>query len=197
MISIINLYQDYIFGVFKYIIFVFSFVIFSFSLRLNEKKFEMNLKEEYVELVSQYKDVIFKVCYIYAEKDELEDYYQEVLIQLWRSLPTFRGESKISTYIYRISLNTCISHVRKKSKIANRVPLIDVNISENNIEKRMQIDELYALINKLNKLEKAVILLWLEERDYEEIASIVGISKANVAVKINRIKEKLRKLSNQ
>lgn len=157
----------------------------------------MNLKEEYVELVSQYKDVIFKVCYIYAEKDELEDYYQEVLIQLWRSLPTFRCESKISTYIYRISLNTCISHVRKKSKIANRVPLIDVNISENNIEKRMQIDELYALINKLNKLEKAVILLWLEERDYEEISSIVGISKANVAVKINRIKEKLRKLSNQ
>ena len=158
----------------------------------------MNLKEEFVELVSQYKDVIFKVCYIYAEKDELEDYYQEVLIQLWRSLPTFRGESKISTYIYRISLNTCISYVRKKSKnIANRVPLIDVNIYENNIEKRMQIDELYALINKLNKLEKSVILLWLEERDYEEIASIVGITKSNVAVKINRIKEKLRKLSNQ
>ncbi|MBR4157024.1 MAG: sigma-70 family RNA polymerase sigma factor [Bacteroidales bacterium] len=158
----------------------------------------MNLKEEFVELVSQYKDVIFKVCYIYAEKDELEDYYQEVLIQLWRSLPTFRGESKISTYIYRISLNTCISYVRKKSKnIANRVPLIDVNIYENNIEKRMQIDELYALINKLNKLEKSVILLWLEERDYEEIASIVGIAKSNVAVKINRIKEKLRKLSNQ
>ena len=77
------------------------------------------------------------------------------------------------------------------------MPLIDVNLWENDIEKKQQVDEMYSLINKLNKLEKAVILLWLEDRDYEEIASIVGITKANVAVKINRIKEKLRKLSNQ
>ena len=154
----------------------------------------MDLKDEFVELVTRYKDVIFKVCYIYAEKDDIEDYYQEVLIQIWRSLPKFRGESKVTTWIYRISLNTCISHVRKN---INKVPLIDVNLWENDIEKKQQVDEMYSLINKLNKLEKAVILLWLEDRDYEEIASVVGITKANVAVKINRIKEKLRKLSNQ
>ena len=158
----------------------------------------MNLKDEFVELVTRYKDVIFKVCYIYAEKDDIEDYYQEVLIQIWRSLPKFRGESKVTTWIYRISLNTCISHVRKNTKgNINKVPLIDVNLWENDIEKKQQVDEMYSLINKLNKLEKAVILLWLEDRDYEEIASIVGITKANVAVKINKIKEKLRKLSNQ
>ncbi|MBE6344012.1 MAG: RNA polymerase sigma factor [Bacteroidales bacterium] len=158
----------------------------------------MDLKDEFVELVTRYKDVIFKVCYIYAEKDDIEDYYQEVLIQIWRSLPKFRGESKVTTWIYRISLNTCISHVRKNTKgNINKVPLIDVNLWENDIEKKQQVDEMYSLINKLNKLEKAVILLWLEDRDYEEIASVVGITKANVAVKINRIKEKLRKLSNQ
>ena len=158
----------------------------------------MGLKDEFVELVTRYKDVIFKVCYIYAEKDDIEDYYQEVLIQIWRSLPKFRGESKVTTWIYRISLNTCISHVRKNTKgNINKVPLIDVNLWENDIEKKQQVDEMYSLINKLNKLEIAVILLWLEDRDYEEIASIVGITKANVAVKINRIKEKLRKLSNQ
>ena len=158
----------------------------------------MDLKDEFVELVTRYKDVIFKVCYIYAEKDDIEDYYQEVLIQIWRSLPKFRGESKVTTWIYRISLNTCISHVRKNTKgNINKVPLIDVNLWENDIEKKQQVDEMYSLINKLNKLEKAVILLWLEDRDYEEIASIVGITKANVAVKINRIKEKLRKLSNR
>ena len=112
----------------------------------------MNHKKEFAELVNRYKDVIFKVCYVYASREELEDYYQEVLIQLWRSLPNFRNESKMSTWIYRVSLN---------------------------------------------KFEKAIILLWLEERDYEEIASIVGISKNNVAVKLNRIKEKLRKMSNQ
>ena len=77
------------------------------------------------------------------------------------------------------------------------MPLLDVNLWENDIEKKQQVDEMYSLINKLNKLEKAIILLWLEDRDYEEIATIVGITKANVAVKINRIKEKLRKLSNQ
>ena len=158
----------------------------------------MNLKDEFVELVTRYKDVIFKVCYIYAEKDDIEDYYQEVLIQIWRSLPKFRGESKVTTWIYRISLNTCISHVRKNIKgNINKVPLLDVNLWENDIEKKQQVDEMYSLINKLNKLEKAIILLWLEDRDYEDIATIVGITKANVAVKINRIKEKLRKLSNQ
>ncbi len=158
----------------------------------------MKLKEEFVELVTRYKDVIFKVCYIYAEKDDIEDYYQEVLIQIWRSIPKFRGESSVLTWIYKISLNTCISYTRKKPKnIVNQEPILEVHLYENDIEKRLQIDELYFLINRLNKLEKAVILLWLEGRNYEEIASIVGISKANVAVKINRIKEKLKKLSNQ
>lgn len=156
----------------------------------------MNQKKEFTELVNRYKDVIFKVCYVYASREELEDYYQEVLIQLWRSLPKFRDDSKISTWIYRVSLNTCISYVRKNKKV-NKVSLIDLDFIDNDIEKKYYIDELYLLINRLNKFEKAIILLWLEERDYEEIASIVGISKNNVAVKLNRIKEKLRKMSNQ
>lgn len=156
----------------------------------------MNQKEEFVELVNRYKDVIFKVCYIYAPKDELEDYYQEVLIQLWKSLPNFRNESKLSSWIYRVSLNTCISFVRKNKNI-NKVPLIDLDFIDRDIEKKHLIEELYLLINRLNKYEKAIILLWLEERDYEEIATIVGITKNNVAVKLNRIKEKLRKMSNQ
>ena len=156
----------------------------------------MNCKKEFAELVNRYKDVIFKVCYVYASREELEDYYQEVLIQLWRSLPNFRNESKMSTWIYRISLNTCISYVRKNKKV-NKVSLIDLDFIDNDIEKKYYIDELYLLINRLNKFEKAIILLWLEDRDYEEIASIVGISKNNVAVKLNRIKEKLRRMSNQ
>ena len=156
----------------------------------------MNHKKEFAELVNRYKDVIFKVCYVYASREEFEDYYQEVLIQLWRSLPKFRNESKMSTWIYRVSLNTCISYVRKNKKV-NKVSLIDLDFIDNDIEKKYYIDELYLLINRLNKFEKAIILLWLEDRDYEEIASIVGISKNNVAVKLNRIKEKLRKMSNQ
>ena len=156
----------------------------------------MNHKKEFAELVNRYKDVIFKVCYVYASREEFEDYYQEVLIQLWRSLPNFRNESKMSTWIYRVRLNTCIPYVRKNKKVT-KVSLIDLDFIDKGIEKKYYIDELYLLINRLNKFEKAIILLWLEERDYEEIASIVGISKNNVAVKLNRIKEKLRKMSNQ
>ncbi len=158
----------------------------------------MTLKEEYTSMVMEYKDVIFKVCYIYAEKEYIDDYYQEVLIQLWRSFPHFRGDAKLSTWIYKISLNTCISFVRKKKRKPLSKPLcLEVDIYDNDFEKRQQLEELYNLINKLNKLEKSVILLWLEERSYDEIASITGLSRANVATKLRRIKDKLKNMSNQ
>lgn len=158
----------------------------------------MDLKEEYTQMVMEYKDVIFKVCYIYAEKEYIDDYYQEVLIQLWRSFPHFRGDAKLSSWIYKISLNTCISFVRKKKRKPISVPLnLEVNIYDENFEKKQQLKELYNLINKLNKLEKSVILLWLEERSYDEIAFITGLSRANVATKLHRIKEKLKDMSNQ
>ena len=158
----------------------------------------MTLKEEYTSMVMEYKDVIFKVCYIYAEKEYIDDYYQEVLIQLWRSFPHFRGDAKLSTWIYKISLNTCISFVRKKKRKPLSKPLcLEVDIYDNDFEKRQQLEELYNLINKLNKLQKSVILLWLEERSYDEIASITGLSRANVATKLRRIKDKLKNMSNQ
>lgn len=158
----------------------------------------MTLKEEYTSMVMEYKDVIFKVCYIYAEKEYIDDYYQEVLIQLWLSFPHFRGDAKLSTWIYKISLNTCISFVRKKKRKPLSKPLcLEVDIYDNDFEKRQQLEELYNLINKLNKLEKSVILLWLEERSYDEIASITGLSRANVATKLRRIKDKLKNMSNQ
>ncbi len=158
----------------------------------------MNLKEQYTEMIKQNKDIIFKVCYIYAEKDEIEDYFQEVLIQLWKSFPHFRGESKISSWIYRISLNTCISFVRKKKRnpFVKKLSL-DIDVFDEGNEKAQQLEELYKLINQLNKLEKSIILLWLEEVPYEEIASITGLSLSNVGVKISRIKEKLKQMSNQ
>ena len=158
----------------------------------------MTLKEEYTSMVMEYKDVIFKVCYIYAEKEYIDDYYQEVLIQLWRSFPHFRGDAKLSSWIYMISLNTCISFVRKKKrKPLSKPHCLEVDIYDNDFEKRQQLEELYNLINKLNKLEKSVILLWLEERSYDEIASITGLSRANVATKLRRIKDKLKNMSNQ
>ena len=116
-------------------------------------------EKEFIALVEEYKQVIYKVCYVYAtDADHLNDLYQEVVINLWKAYPRFRGDCKSSTWVYRIGLNTCISFFRQ--------------------------------------LERALILLWLEERSYQEIAEIIGISKNNVAVKLNRIREKLKAMSN-
>jgi RNA polymerase sigma-70 factor, ECF subfamily len=169
------------------------FVTFSNFERLIDKttfKF-MNLKSEFTEIIEEYKAVIYKVCYVYAQdKEEINDYYQEILINLWNSYPKFRGESKISTWIYKVSLNTCITFIRKKKRKPSTTPLsIDVTLFEDS--------ELYKLINRLEKMEKTLILLWLEEKNYDEIAEITGLTRSNVAVKLMRIKNKLKELSNE
>ena len=157
----------------------------------------MRNKEKFEKIIIQHRSIISKVCFLYAGEEEFEDYYQEVLIQLWHSLPKFRGECKISTWIYRISLNTCISFIRKNKKMKRVHFSQEMKFWSNDVESKIQIRELYQLINQLNKLEKAMILLWLDEKSYEEIAIITGLSRNNVAVKLTRIKEKLKKLSNQ
>ena len=156
----------------------------------------MKTENEFIELINPYQSIIFKVCSIYAnDKDELCDLFQESLIALWVAYPAYRSECKLSTWIYRISLNTCISDLRKKSKI-QLVPLhTDLNVYED-CERNQQLQEMYSLIRKLNKLERAIILLWLDDRSYEEIASILQLSKSNVSVRLCRIKEKLKQMSN-
>lgn len=157
------------------------------------------LEKEFVELVELYKQVIYKVCYVYAEnEDHLHDLYQEVVVNLWKAYPRFRGECKVSTWVYRIGLNTCISFFRQSKRKPKVVPVtVDLELSTEDDEKDLLLHELYRMINCLGQLERALILLWLEGHNYQEIADIIGISKNNVAVKLNRIKEKLKRMSNQ
>ena len=161
-----------------------------------------NLQQEkdFLLLIESHKRVIYKVCYMYATDDELlNDLYQEIVMNLWRAYPSFRGESSPATWIYRISLNTCISY-RRKSKHQIQAVTLPVNFeafAEDDGNKSSQLRELYRLLHALNPLERALILLWLEERSYDEIARIVGISKNNVGVRLNRIREKLKNMSNQ
>lgn len=157
-------------------------------------------EKQFIVFVEEYRQVIYKVCYIYAtDADNLSDLYQEVVINLWKSFLRFRGECKASTWIYRIALNTCIFFLRKSGSRPTIVPItVDLEYAcADEEEKSSQLRELYRMINKLGKLERALILLWLEERSYQEIADITGISKNNVAVKLSRIKEKLKGMSNQ
>ncbi len=156
----------------------------------------MNIEQEFIDMLLQNKHIIYKVCLMYGDgKDDINDLYQEVTFNLWKSHANFQGKSSTATWVYRIALNTCITDLRKR-KHYHFVPLeqqVDV-IDE--CERHEQLKEMYALIKRLNKRDRMFILLWLDEKSYEEIAEITGITRSNVAIKLHRIKEKLRNMSN-
>ncbi len=159
---------------------------------------ELRSEEEFVQMVERYKGVIYKVCNIYADdRDQMEDYCQEVLINMWRGWQNFRGECALSTWVYRVALYTCVSFVRRKGSRPHNIPLkVDMAV-EAEAERGPMLRELYRLISRLNRLDRALILLWLEERSYAEIADIMGMSKANVAIRIMRIKGRLKQMSEE
>ncbi|GHT35581.1 DNA-directed RNA polymerase sigma-70 factor [Bacteroidia bacterium] len=156
------------------------------------------LEAAFISLVEEHKQIIYKVCYMYAsDKENLNDLYQEVVINLWKAFPRFRGECKASTWIYRIGLNTCISFLRKSRSHPEVVPItVDLEAFADEEDKTAQLHDLYQMISRLSQLERALILLWLEEKSNQEIAEIIGISRNNVAVKLTRIREKLKQMSN-
>ena len=146
-------------------------------------------------MLRQYNRIIYKVASFYTDQNNtLDDLYQDVVLNLWKAFPNFRGESQLSTWIYRVALNTCVSFYRK----SKRKPICEKMTSDIKIytEDNEAIAELYACINQLGRLERALILLYLEDRPYKEIAEIMGITTTNVSTKIARIKEKLRQISN-
>ena len=155
------------------------------------------VKEEFIELINQYKGILHKICNIYFNLDpNKEDYYQEMLIRLWKSYPSFKNQSLFSTWLYRIALNTAIDIIRKQNIQPKHTELSkeEYNIPENeyNVESDKR-EVLYQAINHLSDVEKAIILLYLEDYSYKEIAEIIGISESNTGVKINRIKNQLIK----
>lgn len=155
-------------------------------------------EQEFLSVIKEYERVIYKVCYLYATKNApLNDLYQEVVLNIWKAFGKFRGESKISTWIYRIALNTCISFIRKEKNIPEIVTLTqEVNwMTDEQDELQVMLKELHQLINRLGQLDKSIILLYLEEKSYEEIAEIMGLTVTNVATKLSRIKDKLRKMN--
>ena len=147
-------------------------------------------------MIRQNEGIIYKVTSFYADKDHpIGDLYQEVVLNLWKSYPSFRGESKYSTWIYRIALNTCVSFYRRSKKDIMYVDIsMDIPEIPDNSE---QIKELYNLINKLGKIERALVLLYLDDKSYKEIAEITGLTVTNVATKLSRIKDKLKQMSNE
>ena len=155
-------------------------------------------EKEFAQLVREHKTTIYTVCYMFSkDKEEVEDLFQEVLIALWRGFNGFRGESNIRSWIYRVSLNTCISAERKKRRRADSVRLdMNINLFSDTDEDSRQAQMLRKRIGKLGVFDRAIILLWLENLSYEEIGAIVGISAKNVSVRLVRIREQLKNMSN-
>ena len=154
-----------------------------------------SLETKFAEMVREHKSTIFTVCFMFSkDQDEVNDLFQEVLVNLWKGIGNFKGESDIKTWIYRVSLNTCISFERKKKR--DTLPLdMDVNLYEERDDDTRQIKMLYNRINKLGFFDRAIVLLWLENLSYDEIAAITGITVKNVSVRLFRIKEQLKKMS--
>ena len=130
--------------------------------------------------------------------DEVADLFQDILINLWKGFSKFRGESNIRTWIYRVSLNTCISSDRKKKRKGETVPLdMNINLFDDSQEDTKQIRMLQGRISRLGPFDRAIVLLWLENLSYDEIGAIVGITAKNVSVRLFRIKEQLRNMSDE
>lgn len=159
-----------------------------------------NIEREFLSVIREYERVIYKVCYLYTTKNAtLGDLYQDVVLNLWKAYPKFRRECKISTWIYRIALNTCISFIRKEKNVPEIVALSQETnwMTEEHDPLQEMLRQLYRMINQLGQLEKSIILLYLEEKSYDEIAEITGLSATNVATRLSRIKDKLKKMKKE
>ena len=153
-------------------------------------------EREFEKMVREHKGTIYTVCYMFSQdNEEVADLFQEILINLWKGSGTFRGESSLNSWIWKVSLNTCISANRKKKRLPRKEPLsMNINLFEDVDEGSRQSNLLRERISKLGPFDRAIVLLWLENLSYEEIGQIVGISTSNVSVRLVRIKEQLKKM---
>ena len=157
-------------------------------------------QDEFLALINEHRAMLHKVCNVYCHSDaDRQDMFQEIVIQSWRAYPNFRGDSKFSTWLYRIALNTAISDLRKQQRrikvyYPETVPF-ELSNEPTNSEEEEQLQQLYKAIGQLGEIERAIVMLYLEDKSYDEMEEILGINQNNLRVKMNRIKEKLRKLT--
>lgn len=158
-------------------------------------------EEQFVKLLQENQNIVHKICRLYThDQDSHNDLFQEITIQLWKAYPKFRGDSKFTTWAYRVGLNTAITLYRKKKKTINTIEFDStyhkVKQEDYNFEEEEQIKLLYSGIKELNDIEKALVFLYLEDKDYSEISETLGITEVNARVKMNRLKGKLKKILN-
>lgn len=152
--------------------------------------------KHFLGLIHRHQSIIHKICFVYCNsRPDREDLQQEIILQLWKSYPSFQGKSAFSTWMYRVALNTAINQTRRPGLFidfsSSPEPSYDPSDSYQHSE---EIHILYKAISRLRKIEKAIILLWLEEKSYEEIAEVIGITVKHVSVKLVRIRTRLAEI---
>ncbi|MEP6712503.1 MAG: sigma-70 family RNA polymerase sigma factor [Ferruginibacter sp.] len=155
----------------------------------------MHNKKEFIKIIQENNGLIYKVSKLYTDsKEDEEDLYQEIVYQLWKSFPSFRNDAKISTWMYRIALNTSITYLNKAKRTGLHVPINEGLLNKPDATDTLYEDRLailYAEVKQLNTIEKAIILLYLDGKNYDEIASITGFTATNVGTRLGRIRQKL------
>ena len=154
-------------------------------------------QKQFSVMVRQNKNTIFTVCYMFSkDQEEVNDLFQEVLIRLWQGFDNYKRNSKERTWIYRVALNTCISFDRKKRRHNKKQVYMGDDLFGCNEHDSQQTEVLHKRITRLRPLDRAIVLLWLEDISYEEIGSIIGITAKNVSMRLYRIREQLKNMSN-
>ena len=154
-------------------------------------------RKEFEKLVRENKDTIYTVCYMFSkDQDEVADLYQESLINLWKGFPQLKADGNVKGWVYRVALNTCISLDRKKEAKPTVRLTMDVDPFDASDNRNAQVDMLHKRISRLQPFDRAIVLLWLENISYEEIGKILGITTSNVSVRLVRIREQLKNMSN-
>lgn len=160
-----------------------------------------DLEQQFVNLLNKHQNIVHKICRMYADNDaQHKDLFQDITVQLWKAYPKFRGDSKFSTWMYRVALNTAITLYRKqkrkiKTQDIDKVSFkIEAHVYDDTTERNLKL--MYAAVKELNDIDKALVFLYLEDKNYTEISETLGISEVNARVKMNRVKKKLRTILN-
>jgi RNA polymerase sigma factor (sigma-70 family) len=155
----------------------------------------MSNETEFIEIIKAHEALIYKIARLYANtRDGRQDLYQDIVYQLWKSFSSFRGESKISTWMYRIALNTSIGYLNKEKRTTGHQPIDETLLNRTDPAdtlKEEQIEALYANIKTLGTMDTAIIFLYLEAKTYEEMAEITGLSATNIGTRLGRIRQKI------
>lgn len=157
-----------------------------------------DLKDQFINMMEKHQDIIHKISFFYSDlPEDRKDLEQEIIYQLWKSYPSFQHKSQFTTWMYRVALNTAILDLKKRKKRPEKTQITDRMLVEDPPEPDIEdVQRLFNAIEQLEKVDRAIILLYLEKKSYEEIALIIGLTSKNVSVRLVRIKEKLRTLLN-